>query len=442
MTESIAREFRFGELLRFSFPSIIMMIFMSLYTIVDGFFVSRFVGTDALSAINIVYPLISVFVAVAVMFATGGSAVVSRQMGEGDAKGAKQNFSLIILVSLILTAIIMVISFCFLDPIILFLGADDSLLSYCREYLIILLLFAPFSVLQMLFQSFFVTAGKPGLGLSLTIFAGAANMVLDYLFIVPFKMGIAGAAFATAIGYCIPAVGGLIFFFRNKNGLYFIRPRWRWGVIWESSFNGSSEMVTNLSASVTTLLFNIMMMKFAGADGVAAITVVLYCQFLMVSLFMGFSIGVAPIISYHYGSGNKPYLKKLLKMCGGFTLAGSVVIFIVSFCCSTVIAAVFSPADSAVFPMVVHGMRLFSISFLFAGINIFGSALFTALSNGKISAAISFSRTFLFTVAGILLLSRLFGMDGLWLSIPFAEAVTVFFVLLFIRKLKTQYGIF
>ena len=201
-------------------------------------------------------------------------------------------------------------------------------------------------------------------------------------------------------------------------------------------------MVTNLSASVTTLLFNIMMMKFAGADGVAAITVVLYCQFLMVSLFMGFSIGVAPIISYHYGSGNKPYLKKLLKMCGGFTLAGSVVIFIVSFCCSTVIAAVFSPADSAVFPMVVHGMRLFSISFLFAGINIFGSALFTALSNGKISAAISFSRTFLFTVAGILLLSRLFGMDGLWLSIPFAEAVTVFFVLLFIRKLKTQYGIF
>ena len=442
MNTSIAREFRFGELLKFSFPSIIMMIFMSLYTIVDGFFVSRFVGTDALSAINIVYPLLSVFVAIAVMFATGGSAVVSKQLGEGEEQEAKQNFTLIVMASLAVTAIVMLLSFCFLNPLIHLLGADESLMRYCREYLIILLIFAPLSVLQMLFQNFFVTAGRPGLGLGLTILAGLANMALDYLFIVPFGLGIAGAALATAAGYCIPAFGGLIFFFKNKRGLHFGRPKLRPKILVESSFNGSSEMVTNLSASVTTLLFNIMMMRFAGPDGVAAITVVLYCQFLMTALFLGFSIGVAPVISYHYGAQNYGYLKKLITMCGGFTLAGPVIVFITSFCSSTLIASVFSPPGSPVYPLMAHGMRLFSISFLFAGVNVFGSALFTALSNGKVSATISFSRTFLFTVAGILILPQLFEMDGLWLSIPFAEAVTVLFVALFLKRLKTRYGIF
>lgn len=435
MNQSIAKEYKAGGLLRFALPSIIMMIFVSLYTIVDGFFVSRYVGTDALSAVNLVYPVISIIIAIGVMLATGGNAVVAIRMGEGNLKKAKKDFTLITITAIISCTIFSTIVLIYMEPVVRLLGADASLVELCVTYLTPLMLLAPFSALQMLFQSFFITAGKPGLGLTLTITAGLCNMLFDYIFIVPMNMGIVGAAYATAIGYMVPAIGGLVLFMRKKEDrLCFAKPDFDKKVLFNSCTNGSSEMVTNLSGSITTLLFNIVMMKLAGSDGVASITVVLYSQFLMTSLFMGFSIGVAPVISYHYGAGNSGYLKKLNRICISFILGCSVLIFATAFFSSGFISGIFAPAGSAVALMAADGLKLFSVSFLFAGLNIFASALYTALSDGKTSAGISFSRTFIFTVSGILILSTLWGINGVWLAIPFAEAVTFIIVIIIVRK--------
>lgn len=436
MSQSISKQFSFGQLLKFALPSIVMMIFLSLYTIVDGFFVSRFVGTDALSAVNIVYPVVSITVAIGIMFATGGSAIVAMRLGEGRQKTANENFTSIVIVATGASIVFCILSLLFMEPIVRLLGAQGALIPLSIQYLQILLIFAPMSVLQMLFQSFFVTAGKPTLGLALTVIAGICNMVLDYVLIVPVGLGIRGAALATAIGYCIPAIGGLVFFAQNRKGLCFVRPEFEFRMLINSCLNGSSEMITNLSNSVITLLFNVMMMKFAGSDGVAAITIILYTQFLMTSLFMGYSIGVAPIISYNYGADNKAYLKKLFRMCFLFVISASVVVFLTSFLSSGIIAGVFAPIGSSVYLLAVKGLRIFSFAFIFAGVNIFASALYTALSDGRISALISFSRTFLFTVVGIFLMVHFLQMDGLWLAIPFSELVTIIVVCFILRMKK------
>lgn len=428
MSHAISRRFHARELLTFALPSMVMMIFLSLYTIVDGFFVSRFVGTDALSAVNITYPLTSVFVALGVMFATGGSAAIARLLGEGRQEDACRGLSLIFLAAVGLGTVGTVVCLGLRDPILVFLGAGPELMDLCRDYITVLMLFFPASILQMLFQNFLVTAGRPGLGFGLTVAAGLANMVLDYLFIVPGGMGIAGAAWATGIGYCIPALGGLVFFFVRtvrREGLRFLRPRWEPKLLWQSATNGSSEMVTNLSTSITTLVFNRMMMQMAGADGVAAITVVLYSQFLLTALFMGFSIGVAPVISYWFGAGDGEYLSRLERICWRFILAVSGVTFAVGVLLSEEIATAFCDPSTYAHQLIAHGMKLFSLSFLFAGVNIFGSAFFTALSDGKASAAISFARTFLLLLPAMLVLPLWLSIDGLWLSVPLAELLTV-----------------
>ena len=424
MTNTLDRDYGFGSLLKFALPSIIMMIFMSLYTVVDGFFVARFVGADALSAVNIAYPMISVELAVGVMLATGGSAVVARRMGEGDEKAAREGFALLLAAGLIAGVLFTVLGLTLAEPMSRLLGASPALLGYCTDYLRILMAFAPAYILHLMFQSFFVVAGRPGLGLWLTVAAGLANMVLDYVFIVPLGMGIAGAALATAIGYCIPALGGLWFFFRNRSGLRFIRPRWDFTVLLKSCANGASEMVTNLASSIITVIFNLILMAWIGTDGVAAITVIMYAQFLMVAFFMGFSIGVAPVFGFHYGAGNHQYLLRIRDHCIRFVLGASAVVCVVSFLSSGLIAVIFAPEGSLTAQLVNRGMRLFSLSFLFAGYNIFASALFTALSDGRTSALISFARTFFFILVGIWLMTTLLGLDGLWLSIPFAELVT------------------
>ncbi len=428
MSPNISREFKFAELLRFALPSIIMMMFLSLYTIVDGFFVSRFVGTDALSSVNITYPFSSISIALGVMFATGGSAVTAIRMGEKRMEEANKAFSLIVFFCFILSILIAIPALLWMEPLVKVLGAEGELIPLGVKYLTVLVWFSPVSILQILFQTFFVTAGKPMIGLSLTIAAGIANMILDYVFLGIVGMGIEGAAYATAIGYCIPAVGGIFFFIRNKAGLCFVKPKWNKMVLAQSSLNGSSEMVTNLSVSVTTFLFNVLTMKYFGPDGVAAITVLLYCQFLMTSLFMGFSMGVAPVISYHYGATNEFYLRKLKKICWSFVIASSFLVFAVSLSCAEWIAALFSSPDSGAYLLICRGMRIFSFSFLFAGVNIFASAMFTALSDGKTSALISFSRTFFFIILGFVLMIWLFHADGIWLSIPFAELLSAFFV--------------
>lgn len=440
MNQALARDYRFGSLLKFALPTIVMMIFMSLYTIVDGVFVSRFVGTDALSAINIVYPIISIVIGLALMLATGGSAVIARKMGEGRTEEARRDFSLIVLVGVGLAIVIAILGNLFLRPLCYALGASEELIGYCVEYLRILLIFAPASVLQMLFQTFFVAAGRPGLGLGLNIFAGVVNGILDYVFIVPLGMGITGAALATAAGYLIPAVVGVLFFLRRKGSLWFARPVWDGRMLIQSCFNGSSEMVTNLSSAVITLLFNLVMMRLAGEDGVAAITIVLYAQFLLTALYLGFSMGVAPVLSYNYGSANTSRLQKLYRICMRFVIGSSVIVFVLALVFSKPLVAVFAPPGSSVFEIGLHGFRIFAACYLFAGTNIFASAMFTALSDGKTSALISFLRTFVFILPVLLLLPYALNIDGVWLSVPIAELLTLLVAGIFLARWYRSYG--
>ncbi len=415
-----------ASLLRFAFPTIVMMVFMGLYTIVDTIFVARFVSTDALSAINIVCPVINLTVGLGTMIAAGGSAVVSRKMGAGLEQEAKEDFTLLVLAAAGIGAAILICGTLWLNPILLALGASERLLPYCRDYLGLLLLFLPANVIQTVYANLFVTAGKPGLGFGLSVLAGLANILLDYVFIVPGGMEIRGAALGTGLGYLIPAAAGTVFFFRNRGALFFVKPRWRGALLTESCLNGSSEMVGQLAAALTTFLFNLTMMEWLGEDGVAAVTIMIYSQFLLNTLFIGFSMGVAPVIGFHYGSGNRKQQRKILSICIRFLAAASLLIFALSISGGSLVVRMFTPDASRVYEIAAAGFPVFSVSFLFCGFNIFISALFTALSNGKVSAVLSFLRTFGLLCGGILLLPRLFGITGVWMAVPMAEGIMFF----------------
>lgn len=436
----IAQEFNLISLLRFVAPTVVMLVFMSLYQMVDAVFVSKFVGENALSALNIVYPFPSIVIAVSIMLATGGSAIIARNMGEGKEKEAKENFSFIVLVGAVIGVAIATAGILFIEPLIYMLGATPSLYDYCYEYLFILVLSVPLSVFQMLFQSFFVTAGKPHLGLTLTVLGGVSNIVLDYVFIVLCGFGVSGAALATSIGYSIPGLFGLIYFAVSRKGtLYFVKPVFRWGVLFKCCINGSSEMVNNLAVAVTTFLFNVLMLKYAGEAGVAAITIVLYAQFLMTSAFMGFSSGIAPVVSVNYGSGNVRQLKKIFKISVWVITVVSAAVFVIAETCSDVVIMVFTPAGSEVFGLTKYGFAIFSFSFLCTGMNIFASALFTAFSNGKISAILSFLRTFVFLTSCLLFLPLFWGVDGIWLAVPVAEVMALFVSVYYLVRFKKVY---
>ncbi len=439
MTNSIAQKFNVFSLLRFAFPTMVMMMFMSLYTIVDGIFVSRLVGSNALSSLNIAYPVINVVLACGIMLATGGSAIVARQLGEKKEEEARQNFSFLASVSITTGIIIGIIGILFLEFICKMLGATPVLLADCKTYMGISLLFAPITMMQVFFQTFFVTAGKPALGLTLTILSGLLNVILDYVFMEPFQMGIAGAALATGLGQMVMALPGIIYFFAVKKSLYFTKPVFRFPVLLKSCGNGSSEMVSNLSNAVVTFLFNMTMLRLIGEDGVAAITIVLYGQFLFVSLYLGFSMGVAPVFSYNYGSENYAQLKRIYKICIGFIAVSSVVIVIVALVFSSKIVGVFTGWDTNTYRLAVRGFFLFSFNFLFAGTNIFASSMFTAFSDGKISAIISFCRTCVFIVISVLALPFLLGIDGVWLAVPLAEIATLFISVRFFVKKREVY---
>lgn len=439
MSNSIAKDFKLFSLLRFAFPTMLMMVFMSLYTIVDGIFVSRLVGADALSSVNIVYPVINLLIAAGVMLASGGSAVIAKKMGEGNTKEAKEDFSFLVLIGFILGIFMMVFGNLFLESIVTALGATPVLVDYCMDYLGVCLLLAPACMLQLLFQTFFVTAGKPIAGLILTISGGIANMILDYLFMGSMNMGIKGAALATGIGQLIPAVAGLVYFSCFHGSLHFVCPKFRFRVLMKSCINGSSEMVTNLSTAVVTYLFNMTMLKFLGETGVAAITIVLYGQFLFTAMYMGFSMGVAPVISYNYGRNHRVLLRRIFKICVGFISVSSVVITVIALLSAPFIVQIFTPVETETYAIAKDGFFLFSINYIFAGVNIFASSMFTAFSDGKISAIISFIRTFVLLVLNILLLPVIMGVTGIWLAVPAAEFLTVFVSLLYFRKKRNIY---
>lgn len=421
----LAKEFNALSLLKFAFPTISMMLFMGLYTIVDTIFVSRFVNTNALSAINIVCPVINLIVGLGTMIATGGSAVVARKMGAKESYRAKQDFTLLILFGLVLGIGISIFGIFFIDNILHVLGTDNVLFLYCKEYLTVILLFTPASMLQVLFQNLFVTAGKPTLGLVLSVCGGVFNIVFDYFFMVILDMGISGAGLGTGIGYMIPAIAGIMVFRRKSGTLSFVKPIIDFKILKESCMNGSSEMVSQLSTAITTFFFNHTMMNLLGVNGVASITIIIYTQFLLTTLYIGFSIGVAPVISYNYGAGNYDRLRKIYKISIAFIFTSSILAFVLSFINGDRLVHLFTGTNEAVFEIAIHGFKIFACSFLFSGFNIFSSAFFTALSNGRLSAFISFLRTFGFIMLGLLIMPKFIGITGVWLAVPIAEVLTL-----------------
>lgn len=424
MGKSLNRRITPWSLLSFAAPSIIMMVFMSLYTIVDGIFVSRFVGSNALSSLNIVYPVVNVAIAIAMMLASGGNAIISKYLGEENKKRACESLTQFVTVCILVSLVIVVISQVFLTEISRLLGSNEVLLADCKSYLGMVSLFIPACMLQTLFQMYLVTAGRPTMGLLLMIGAGIVNAVLDYVLIVICDMGVAGAALATGIGQCIPAIAGLVFFMFSKGELRFTGFKLSLRELGHACYNGSSEMVSELSNSVVTVLFNLVLMRLAGEAGVAAISILLYGQFLFNAFYLGFTIGISPIVGFQYGAKDKKKLRSIYKIAFLFVAVSAVILTVIAEVLATWIITVFTH-DSATFELAEIGFKIFAVNFLFSGLNITSSGFFTALSNGKVSAIISFSRTFIFTVLSLLILPHFLKIYGAWLAVPIAEAVTL-----------------
>lgn len=440
MSNVLSQKITTTSLIKFSIPTVIMMTFMSLYTMVDGIFISNFVGTDALSAVNLISPFIMVISTIGIMLATGGSAIVARKMGERKTQESKENFSLLVAMGIIVGIIVLILGNIFIDPLIKVLGANEVVSKYCYDYIKIMLGFMPALMLQVIFQSFFITAGKSALGLGFVVVGGLTNVVLDYIFIAVFDMGLMGAGLATGIGYSIPGILGLVYFIINRRGsLYLVKPKFDHKVLKESLINGSSEMVSNLASSITIYLFNIAMMRMIGPDGVASISVILYTDSLLVAIYMGYSMGVAPLISYNYGEKNKSNLRRILKISVRTLLIMSIVVSIACIVFSKNLVSIFAPVGSSVFYIASKGLPIFAIAFLFKGLNIFASSMFTALSNGKVSAILSFLRTFVFLIIGITIFPIILEVTGLWISVPFAEILAIVVSFIYFKKLKNIY---
>ncbi|AUN14421.1 MATE family efflux transporter [Paraclostridium sordellii] len=439
MSNSLENKISLTSLIKYTFPTVVMMVFFSLSTIIDGIFVSRYVGANALSATNIVYPVINILIGISVMFATGGNAIVAKFMGEEKNQEAKETFTLITLSALTTGLIVAVLSIIFIKDIIYALGSTDSLYKNCYDYLVVFLIFAPVMISKLFFDYFLVTAGVPKLGLISSVSGGIINIILDYLFIVEFKMGALGAALATCISYALPAMVGVIYFLRKSNVLCFTKPKFNMKLILDSCMNGSSEMVTQMSGAVTTFLYNAAMLKFLGEDGVASITIILYVQFLLNSAYIGFTSGVSPRISYNYGSRDDEQLRKIVKYSFTIVSVFAVFIFISSRSFSNIIIGMFSPKGTELYDITFNGFMIFSFNFLIVGMNIFTSGMFTAFSNGKISAMLSILRTFILFTIGIVTLPRFLGINGVWMVVPFAEFTTFIVSIVFINRYKKIY---
>ena len=443
MQIQLSDHFTYSRLFRFTLPSIIMMIVTSIYSVVDGIFVSNVVGDAALAAGNIVYPLPMVLGAFGFMLGTGGSAEVARVMGTGKPDKAKEYFTTLIIAIIVGGAALSALCVAFIRPLSTFLGADEALLNDCVAYGAIMSAGSVFFMLQTSFQSFCVAAEKPKMGLYLSLAAGGTNMALDYLFIAVLGWGVAGAALATVAGYM---VGGLIplvyFLFPNSSTLRLVNTHLYPQMLLKSCTNGSSELMTNISASLVTVLYNRALMELLGSQGVTAYTVMMYVQFIFFAMFIGLSMGAAPIFSFHYGAGNAGELQSLFRKCLTVIGALSVTMALFGQIFARPLSSIFVGYDPDLLELTVAGMRIFSLTYLLAGVNGFGSAFFTALGDGPVSAIISFSRTLLFQVGAILLLPRLLGVDGIWWATPAAEAlalgVTAFFFAS--RRKKYQYA--
>lgn len=441
MKIQLSDHFTYKRLFRFVWPSIIMMVFTSIYGVVDGLFVSNFVGKTAFAAVNLVIPFTMVLGAIGFMLGTGGSALVAKTMGEGDNERANRYFSMLIYTALILGVVIAAAGIAVMDPVVRLMGAEDEqMIADCVTYGRILLLGLPAFMLQNMFQSFLVTAEKPTMGLIVTVSAGVTNMVLDAVLIGLLPLGIAGAAAATAISQCVGGIVPLVFFIRqNGTPLRLGKPSFDGRALLQTCGNGSSELLSNISMSLVSMLYNYQLMKLAGENGVAAYGTIMYVQFVFIAIFIGYAIGTAPIVSYHYGAENHKELKNLLFKSMWLMIGGGVALMLAANLLATPLSQIFVGYDAELYDMTVRGFRVHSFSFLLCGFCIFGSSFFTALNNGPVSAIISFLRTVVFQVSAVLILPVLLGIDGIWLSVSVAELAALLVTVIFLVKLKNRY---
>lgn len=440
MKIKLSDHFSYRRLFRFVLPSILMIICTSVYSIVDGFFVSNFVGKTSFAAINLIMPVLMAVGTIGFMIGTGGSAIVSKVMGEGKKEQASQYFSMLIYTAFILGILISIAGFIFMPPIAEALGATGELLENCILYGRILFCAMPFFILQYAFQSFFVAAEKPGLSLKVNIAAGLINAVLDFLLIVVIPFGLAGAAIATIIGQVIGGIVPILYFARkNDSPLRLGRTYFNGRILRDTFINGSSEMITNLSSSVINVLYNFQLMKFAGENGVAAYGVVMYVNIIFMAVFLGYSLGSAPIVSYHYGAANHQELKNLFQKSIRVLIGSGIVLVLLSEIFAKPLIMIFASKDVELLTMTIRGFRIYAISFLVMGLNVWGSAFFTALNNGAVSAAISFIRTLLFQIIAVIVLPIIFGIDGIWLSIVVAEVLSLIVTVFFLTTRKKHY---
>ena len=441
MNIQLSDHFNYKKLLRFTVPSIVMMIFTSIYGVVDGFFVSNIVGKTPFAAVNFIVPVLMLLSAVGFMFGTGGSAIIAKTMGEDDNEKANSIFSLLVYISAILGVIIAVLSIIFLPEIASFLGATGQLLDDAVLYGRIILIALPFFVLQLEFQSFFVTAQKPQLGLYVTIASGVSNMIFDVLFMAVFKWGIVGAALATAGSQMLGGIIPIVYFSRpNTSLLKITRIEYDGRALLKTCTNGSSELMSNISMSAVSMLYNIQLLKYAGENGIAAYGVLMYVNFVFLAAFIGYTVGVAPVVSYHFGAKNHDELKGLLKKSTSIILIFSLGMLVLSLVLAYPLSYAFVGYDKELMNMTLKGFFMFSFSFLFAGFAIFGSGFFTALNDGLTSAVISFLRTLVFQVAAVMLLPVIWGIDGIWISIVAAEIMAVVITVIFLVLKKKKYN--
>lgn len=436
----LSDHFSYAKLLRFTLPSICMMVFTSIYGVVDGLFVSNFAGKTPFAAINLVMPFIMILGGMGFMIGTGGTALVSKLLGEGKKDEAHSTFSMMVLFTLLLGLVLSAVGFLTMRPVSYFLGATDAMIDDCVLYGRIVTGFTFAFMLQNVFQSFFIAAEKPRLGLIVTVAAGVTNMALDALFIAVFDWGVAGAAIATGLSQCVGGVLPLIYFLRPNDSLLRMRPTaLRLRPILQACGNGSSELMSNISSSLVGMLYNFQLMRLIGEDGVSAYGVLMYVQFIFVAIFIGYSIGSAPVVSFHFGAQNHDELKNLLRKSVLLMSSGGVLLTVAARLLAALLAHLFVGYDAVLFDLTTHAFRLFSWSFLLAGFNIFTSGFFTALNNGAISAAISFLRTLVFQTASVLILPLLLGVDGIWWAITVAEIFAFLISLLFLFLKRNKY---
>ena len=440
MNIQLSDHFTYTKLIQFVLPSIGMMIFTSIYGVVDGLFISNFVGKTAFAAVNLIIPFTMVLGAIGFMLGTGGNALVAKTLGEGKRELANQIFSFLVIVSIVSGTFVAIVGITFMEPVALLLGADEAMLRDCVIYGRILMAATPAFMLQIMFQSFLITAEKPGMGFWVTVVAGITNMVLDALLVAGLKWGVTGAALATGLSQCVGGIVPLIYFARKNDSLLQItKTKFMWDALWKTCSNGISEFLSNISMSLVSMLYNLQLLKFAGENGVAAYGVIMYVQFIFIAIFIGYNIGTAPIIGYNYGAQNHKEMQNIFKKSMILTVSAGLVLMVSAFVLAAPLAKVFVGYDAELFEMTKRAFEFYAVSFFLCGFNIFGSSFFTALSNGPVSAVISFLRTVVFQVAAVLVLPVFFGIDGVWASISVAELLALAVTGFFLVKLSSRY---